>query len=390
MHMDPLLPAFVAAAFGILLIGAAARRLRQPYVIAYLLAGVLLGPDGAAVFTDVPTLARLGEVGVILLLFFVGMEVDVANLALGWRVSIVGTLLQVLASVLCIAGIGLVLDWSIGRIVLLGFAISLSSTALVVSMLREWNELDTPAGRDSIGVLLAQDLAIVPMLLCIGFLGGQGPSGGQVLLQVLGGSLVVLVVVYLARGGSLKLPFGDAFRSDHELQVFGAFLLCSGCAWVTGFLGLSTALGAFVAGLVVGAARETEWVHRSLEPFRVLFVAVFFVSVGALIDLGFLTDHWQLVALLVLATLATNTLINAGILRALRRGWATSLYAGALLSQIGEFSFVLAAVGNQAGIVGDFAYQAVVCTIAGSLLLSPAWILLFRSRRGESARPANA
>ena len=255
-------------------------------------------------------------------------------------------------------------------------------------MLREWREIQTPAGRDAIGILLAQDLLVVPMLLVIGLLGGEGPSGDRIGLQLVGAVLVVAVVVYLARGGRVRLPFRAALRSDHELQVFGAFLLCAGFAWGSAFLGLSTALGAFVAGLVVGAARETDWIHRNLEPFRVLFVAAFFVSVGALIDLSFLAEHWKLLTTLVVAALVTNTALNACMLRVLGRDWGASLYVGALLSQVGEFSFVLAAVGNQAGIVGDFAYQAVVGTIAGTLLLTPAWIALFRSRRGASARQA--
>ncbi len=390
MHMDPLLPAFVAAAFGVLLIGAIARRLRQPYVVAYLAAGILLGPDGAGVFTDVPALTRFGEVGVILLLFFVGMEVDVPHLARGWRVSVVGPMFQVVASVAFVFAIGLVLDWSLERMVLLGFATSLSSTALVVSMLRQWNEIGTVAGRDAVGILLAQDLALVPMLLVIGLLGGDGASGSQITHQIVGGLLLLWVVVYLARGGRVRFPFRAVLRADHELQVFAAFLLCAAFSWASAWLGLSTALGAFVAGMVIGAARSTDWVHRSLEPFRVLFVAVFFVSIGTLMDLGFLAEHWRLITLLVVTALFTKTLLNATVLRLLGRGWPASLYVGALLSQVGEFSFVIAAVGRQSGIVNDFGYQLVVGTIAGTLLLTPAWIVVFRARRGEEVEVETA
>ena len=170
--------------------------------------------------------------------------------------------------------------------------ISLSSTALVVSMLRQWGELETPAGSDALGILLVQDVAIVLMLITVGLLGSGAPSGAQVGLQVLGGLCVFGLVAHLVRGGGVVVPFGARLRADHELQVFAAFLLCFGCSALTGFLGLSTALGAFLAGLVVAAARETDWVHRSLEPFRVLFVALFFVSVGMLVDLTFLREHW--------------------------------------------------------------------------------------------------
>ncbi len=167
-------------------------------------------------------------------------------------------------------------------------------------------------------------------------------------------------------------------------------MICLGLAFVTGILGLSTALGAFVGGIVVGMARETEWVHRSLEPFRVVFVALFFVSVGMLVDLDFLAANWRQVVLLVAAVFFTNTLINAGILRVFGSGWGDGLYGGALLSQIGEFSFVLAAVGFQTQTVSEFAYKATVLVIALSLLLSPAWIGFVRrvQRRSSGGAPS--
>lgn len=389
MHMDPLLPVFVACAFGILVIGALARRLAQPYVVGYLIAGVLLGPDGLAVFTDVPVLTRVGEIGVIFLLFFVGMEVDLQRLVSGWKVPVLGTTFQIAGSVACVAGIGWLLDWPLARVVLLGFVVSLSSTALVVSMLRQWRELETPVGTEALGILLVQDVAVVVMLIVIGFLGGQQPSALQVGLQVSGGVAIIALIACLARKGRITLPFGSQLRSDHELQVFSAFLLCFGLATLTAFLGLSTALGAFVAGLIVAAARETDWVHRSLEPFRVLFVALFFASVGTLMDVQFLLEHWIALLALTLVAVGMNTLLNASILRALGRGWGTSFYVGALLSQIGEFSFVLASVGKQAGIITEFAYQSAIGVIASSLVLTPIWITIIRPRRGPAARPAS-
>ncbi|MFT7461983.1 MAG: CPA2 family monovalent cation:H+ antiporter-2 [Pseudohongiellaceae bacterium] len=374
LHMDPLLPAVVGAAFGMLLVGLLLRRLKQPHVVAYLLGGVLLGSHGIDVFPDATLVARLGEFGVVLLLFFVGMEVSVPRLAEGWRVALGGTLLQIVASVGSVAALGLWLDWPMPRIVLVGFAISLSSTAVVVSTLRASNDLDSDRGRDTLGILLAQDLAVIPMLVVVGMLAGAAPASGVVARQLLGGTAIMLMVVMVTRRENFKLPFAALLRTDHELQVFAAFLLCFGFAWVTGVLGLSTALGAFVAGVVISAGKETEWVHRSLEPLRVLFVALFFVSVGMLIDLHFLAENWSLVLALVVATLVLNTAINAAVLRLLGRRLSTSLRIGAMLAQIGEFSFVLAAVGLQTGIVSEFGHQTILGVIAISLALSPAWM----------------
>jgi CPA2 family monovalent cation:H+ antiporter-2 len=147
---------------------------------------------------------------------------------------------------------------------------------------------------------------------------------------------------------------------------------------LTGVLGLSTALGAFAAGILVATARETQWVHRSLEPFRVVFVTLFFVSVGMLVDISYLASHSLQIGVLVMAAFLTNTVINAVILRWLGDSWRDTLYAGALLSQIGEFSFVLAAAGLQASIINQTGYQIVIQVIAVSLILSPAWIMLVK------------
>ena len=378
MHLDPLLPRVIGAIFAILLIGLLLRRMRQPHVIVYLLAGVLLGPHGLRIFTDEAGLARIGDLGVVALLFFVGMEVSLPHLVSSWRVSIIGTILQILASIGCVAAIGAWFDWPFPRVLLLGFAISLSSTAVVVSLLRGWKEVDSESGRDALGILLVQDLALIPMLVAISLVSGRSPSGGFFVLQAVGGLAVLVLLAVLSRRETISLPFGALLRRDHELQIFAALALCFGLATVTGLLGLSTAVGSFVAGVVVATARETEWVQRSLEPFRVVLVALFFVSVGMLIDPQFLVTHGSMILSLVAAVFVTNWLVNAAILRTLGRTWRHSLYVGVLLSQIGEFSFILAAVGRQAEIITEFAYQATIGVIVLTLLASPLLIAAAR------------
>ncbi|MFT5286978.1 MAG: CPA2 family monovalent cation:H+ antiporter-2 [Planctomycetota bacterium] len=386
MHMHPLLPSLVAAISAVLIVGFFVRRFGQPHVIAYLLVGIVLGPFVLDLFEEEP-IALVGEIGVIVLLFFVGLEVDLPRLATGWKVSVFGTILQVAVSTAAVAGVGYWLDWPMARIVLIGFAISLSSTALVVTMLRQWKELDTDAGHDALGILIVQDFAIVPMLIVISLLGGAAaPSPYMIVMQVVGGLALILIVVALVRGWKVKVPFAAALERDLELQLFGALLLCFAASWVTGVIGLSTPLGAFIAGLVVASAKETDWVRHSLEPFRVLLVAVFFVSVGMRIDLQFLQENWIVTLALIFAALSTNTLINAGVMRMLGRSWRTSFYVGALLSQIGEFSFVLGAIALEVGIIGDYGNQMTLGVIAGTIALGPAWIHIMRPLRGPSAR----
>ena len=378
MHLDPAMGAIVGALFLILAVGLALRFLRQPHVVAYLIAGVLIGPGVTGLFMDTDALTRLGAVGVVLLLFFIGMEVSPKRLASNWRVSIVGTLLQILISVGFVWVVGAWLDWPFGRVLMLGFVISLSSTAVVLKILSDWNELDTPVGQDAVGILLVQDFAVVPMLIILDQLGGGSSEHSNIWLQVTGGAAILAILAYLAVREEVRLPFLKWLKRDEELQLFGALSICFGIALLTGWMGLSTALGAFVAGMMIGAARETQWVHHSLAPFHVVLLAIFFVSIGMMLDLRFLVANLALVLSLVLVILVVNTFINAGILRLLGDPWKETLYAGALLAQIGEFSFVLAAVGINSHAISEYGYQLVISTIAVSLLFSPAWIMLVR------------
>ncbi|MCB1759755.1 MAG: cation:proton antiporter [Gammaproteobacteria bacterium] len=378
MHIDPFLPTLVGIILSILLLGVLLKWIHQPEIIGYLLAGVVVGPHGVGFVDDPASVNHMGTLGVTLLLFFIGMEVSPRKLVLGWRIAVIGTLLQVFVSVALVWVIGSLFDWSLARILLLGFVISLSSTAVVLKLLKDRGELDTPVGNDVLLILLAQDMAVVPMLIVLGFLGGSVPTGGTLTLQLIGAVLLIGLGAWLASRESIRLPFSERLREDHELQVFAALLACFGMAFITAMLELSTALGAFVGGMLVATARETEWVQHSLESFRTLFVAIFFVSVGLMVDLDFILSHWMQIALLVLAVLITNTLVNAAVLRALRVSWRRSLLTGAILAQIGEFSFILAAAGRQAGIITDYAYQSTIATISISLVLSAPWIALAR------------
>ena len=384
MHVDPLIPILVEIALAIFVAGIVLRVLRQPHLVGYLLVGVLLGPFAFGVLEDSESIAHIGAIGVVLLLFFIGMEISPRDLAREWRVAIFGTVLQVLISLFAVLAIGEWLDWPISRSILLGFVVSLSSTAVVLKLLQDSAELNTSVGKKVTGVLLMQDLAVVPMLIVLGMMAGSATDKVTVSLQVGGGILVLGFTAWMIRRGSITLPFSKRIRDDHETQVFASLACCLGFSLLTGLMQLSTALGAFIGGLVINMARETDWVQHSLEPFRIVFVALFFVSMGMLIDLDFLREHWWKVCLLVFVVLVVNTAINALTLRMLRVSWGESLYAGALLSQIGEFSFVLAAVGKQSGIIENYAYQMTIAIIAVGLLVSPAWIALCRRALGHS------
>ena len=350
----------------------------QPHVVAYLICGMACGPHGLDLIGDPDMLLRLGDIGVMLLLFFVGMKVHPRKLLAQWQRTVLLTFAQISITVALVGVVGIFLDWDTARVVVLGFVLSLSSTAVVLAYLEDRGETDSKIGRDVIGVLLTQDIAIVPMLITVSLLGGEGMQGDSLALQLAGLLLIVLFFVWLMRSPRIRLPLGVRLRQDHEMQVFAALVVFLSLATLADLFQLSAALGAFLAGMLVGVAREARWVGDRLGSFRTLFVALFFVSVGSLVDLGFVSENRGLVMGLLAIVLLSNWVINTVTFRLLGEPWSHSLVAGAMLSQIGEFSFVIAAAGLSVGAISSFTYKLTVLVIALSLLLSPAMIGLAR------------
>ncbi|MCB9370440.1 cation:proton antiporter [Candidatus Woesearchaeota archaeon] len=376
--IDPILPLLITISLSIVFISLLLKKFKQPLVIAYIIAGLLIGPYGLGLLTDISTITHLGNIGVVLLLFFIGMEVNLKKLLSNWKVALIGTLFQICLSVFFVYLFSLWTNWELKRILFLGFAISLSSTAVVLKILEEYSELGSKTGQNVLSILLVQDIAIVPMLLILSFLGGEKISYTDIIIECIGAVIIILFVIWLIKKENIKLPFSATIKKDHDLQIFWALLLCFGFALITGLFGLSTALGAFIAGIVLGSAKETKWVIQNLHPFYILLVALFFLSVGMLLDLTFILENYVVISTLVVGVFLTNTLINAIILKVLKNSWKESFYGGALLSEIGEFSFVLSAVASSLGIISTFGYNLTISVIALTLLFSPLWIAMFR------------
>jgi CPA2 family monovalent cation:H+ antiporter-2 len=376
--IDPFLSRFVILSLVIIVVGFLLRLFKQPSLVTYIIVGVLVGPFGFGLVTDETLITSLGSFGLILLLFFIGMEIHLPDLITNWRVSVFGTLIQIVVSVAVVWLLGQYFSWKINQVVMLGFVISLSSTAVIVKLLKERKELYTKTGKNVIGVLLAQDVLIVPMIIVLGYLGGDKQDIILLLKQIIGGILIVGVIIFILVKKEIKLPFMEYISKDHEMQVFVAFALCFGFSILTVLFGLSSALGAFIAGIVLSSTKSTQWVHDSLNAFKIVFVALFFVSVGMLIDLEFLKENLVTIGVLVLAVFVINNTINVFMIHIFSKDWKISFYAGALLSQIGEFSFILGSTGYYSGIIKNHSYQLIISTIALTLLISPLWIHLTR------------
>lgn len=391
MYLDPAIVYVVGITFALLLGGILLDRFKQPMIVAYLVVGIVLGPGFTGFLDDAKFLTPLGAVGLILFMFFVGMQVQPFRLLSAWRIALAGTLLQILFSIGCVWILGGLLGWPPARILLIAFVISNSSSPVVVRMLQRRGHFESDLGQNVLGITLVQDLAVIPMLMALALFAGEAPSAVTMSKQVLG-ALMLASAMYVAirRYGSLQIPVLQFAARNEELQVFAAFAICFGFAFVSGFCELSTTFGAFAAGIVVAATRETRWFFESLRPFHILLVAAFFLSIGSMVDTGFVLDHLGTVALLVLLVLFTITLVNTFVLRLLGQKWRDAMTAASYLAQVGDFSFVLAAIGYAMGIVNAAGYQLAVATIAGSLLLSPAWVRLIERVTRMKAESAAA
>lgn len=378
LDSSPFVLEFVSIALGIVLVGFVLRLFKQTNVIIYIITGVIVGPHVTGLVDDTEMISSIGSMGLVLMLFFVGMEISLEKLVASWRVSVVGTVLQILFSVGVVYLLGQYYEWTMARVLTIGFVISLSSTAVLVKILNDTGEINQRVGQNVLGILLVQDVMIVPMLIALSYVSGVPINSSAVILQIVGGILISALVGYMIIKKELKLPFHKVIKNDHEMQLFLAFVICFGFSALTAFFGLSSALGAFIGGILVATAKSTSWVHHSLESLKIIFVALFFISVGMLIDLQFLIDNISEIIVLVLVVFITNNIINSVIMRGFNVGWKESLYTGALLSQVGEFSFVIGNLAYYNEIITDYAYQIIVSMISLTLLLSPAWINISR------------
>jgi len=275
-----LLQSLVLLLLAILLVGLLMKKLHQPNFVAYMLAGVLLGPYCLRLFREADTIATIGELGLIMQMFFIGTKLEIQSFSHQVRKPLAGVVAQLLFSAGFIGLIGYIYSWSMKEIVLFTFIISLSSSAIILEYLEKNNELNKPMGVLTSGILVLQDFLLVPMLLVINFMGEKKLAMSTVLS--LAGSLVVIsyLLQQLFKKKTIRFPFPQVLKSDHELQVFVGLLLCFGFAWVTQAINLSAAIGALIAGIFISQSNSMQWLEKHLVPFRVFFCRCFFYRSG--------------------------------------------------------------------------------------------------------------
>ncbi len=374
MHIEiPLLRDIVLLLLASLPIVFVCGRLRLPTIIGYMLTGVVIGPSGLGVIGDVHAVETLAEIGVVLLLFTIGLEFSLAKLLAMQRVVFLGGGIQVgltIVAAMLLAHWGLGLGWS--SAIFAGFLVALSSTAIVLKTYVDRAESDTPHGRMAIGILLFQDLCIVPMMLFLPLLSGQRAANLWYILKTLGlaAGSVLLIMLLARRVFPFLLRWLVTLRS-REVFVSFAVLACLGTAWLTSQAGLSLALGAFIAGVVLSESEYSHQIVADILPFRDIFNGIFFVSIGMLLSLHVLATTWPVVLGLVALIVVGKTLLAFAAVKALGRTPRVALMAALGVAQIGEFSFVLLKAGAEARLLEGAAYQTFLAASILTMLATP-------------------
>lgn len=352
------------------------RLLRLPPMLGYLLSGVIIGPHALGLIPEMAETNHLAEFGVVFLMFSIGLEfslpklVTMKNIVFGFGTAQVCTSMIIVMIVTWIIGI----DWRVGLV--LGGVLALSSTAIVSKMLSEKLELNSSHGRQIIGVLLFQDLMVVPLLIVIPALADTTDSSGAdlgatILLALLKAGIMLGLILFL--GQRLMRPWFHlvARQKSSELFVLNVLLITLGLAWLTGIAGLSLALGAFLAGMLISETEYRHQVEDDIKPFRDIFLGLFFVTIGMLLDIHSVLQNFLWVMLLLIALITIKASLITGLSHFFKSDSGSAVRTGLSLAQGGEFGFVLLAEANSLNIIDNITMQPVLAAIVLSMLIAP-------------------
>jgi len=348
------------------------QKLRLPSIAGFLVAGAIIGPHGLNLVSDQEQVKVLAEIGVVLLLFTIGVEFSLAHLRASRALLLVGGPLQLIVTLVLFTAVTMLAGFPMRQAVFWGCLVSLSSTAIVLKALSERGEQESLHGRTTLGILIFQDLAVVPMMLMIPLLASPDQAfHGDVILTLAKSAFLVALIVTAAWLAVPRVLEHIVHSRSRELFLLTVIVLCLGIAWLTSLTGLSLALGAFVAGLVIS---ESEYSHQALAevlPFRDSFNSLFFVSVGMLMDVRTVLDYPVLVIALVIAILAGKFVTGAGSVLAMKAPPRVAVLGGIALAQVGEFAFILAQEGREAGLLGIEDYQLFLAVSVVTMVVTP-------------------
>lgn len=366
-----------------IVLGTIAEQLRQSAILGYIAAGTLVGPNLLGWVSNQKSIFDLAELGVALLLFAIGLEFSLPRLRRLGHIPLIAGILQVILTLLAGMTVSILLGYAFPEALAVGAMISLSSTACVIRMLNDRAELDAPHGRTALGILLVQDIAVIPLMLIITALVSQG-TPGEILRQL--GISFTLAALFVAVFYGLfnfilpRLLELSSLRRNRDFPILLTMVMAAGSAWAAHRLGLSPALGAFVAGVLLAISPFATQIRSDIQPLKTVLVTLFFAAVGMFGDLFWVVDHFGVVLAVVAAIVTGKLLITFGVTWLCGQPWQFALGTGLCLAQVGEFSFVLATVARgepgAESILSESTFRAIISATIATLLLTPYLIQL--------------
>lgn len=376
MHLPLLQDFLILLGFSVIVVFML-QRLKLPSILGFLITGILIGPHGWSLVQEMEQVEIISEIGVILLLFVIGMELSIKQLISIKKTVFIGGSLQVGLTVGISALIYFLLGNSWNEAVFVGFLFSLSSTAIVLKVLQDRSEIASPHGRNALAILIFQDIIVVPMMLLTPIIAGQTTNVTTSILVLLVKTLVVVIITIVsARYLVPRLMHSIARTKSKELFLLTTITICFAVAFLTSEAGLSLALGAFLAGLIIS---ESEYSHQATSiilPFRELFTSFFFVSVGMLLDLQFFISHIGFISLIVLAVFLVKSVVASIATAILNYPARTVILTGLSLFQVGEFAFILSKVGIEYNLLSLETNQYFLAVSIVSMFLTP-FVIIF-------------
>ena len=352
-------------------------RMNVPTIVGYLLTGIVAGPHLLSLIQSRHDIELLAEIGVILLLFTIGLEFSLKHLLKIRKIVFFGGLLQVSLT----AGAFYLASGFYGLApktgIFIGFLAALSSSALVLKLLQERSELTSNYGRTVVGILIFQDILLVPLILFTNLLGDNNLDVTKEIILLVVKATFIMALIYVGNKWLLpKLLHLIALTKSQELFMISIFLICLGIALLTSQLGMSLALGAFLAGLMISESQYSHNAFSNLVPIKDTFTSFFFVSIGMLLDFSFVMDNYQLVIISVLLVIIVKTIVAGGTGFILGHTLRGTVLVGVALSQVGEFSFILAKIGLKSEILTEFYFQLFLAVAVITMAITPFFMKL--------------
>jgi len=347
-----------------------------PSIVGFLIAGILLGPHGLELIKDVHLVEIFAEIGVVLLLFTIGLEFSLKKMLALRKTIFAGGMLQVLITSLIVFAFSKAAGKDINTSLILAFLIPLSSTAIVMKLLFDRAEIDSPHGRISLGLLIFQDFIVVIFMLMIPLLAGADKGIKEIAWVLMKSAGIIAAVIISSRWLVPRALHQIVHTKMRELFIISIIFICLGAAYLTYQLGLSLALGAFIAGLIISESEYSYQAISDILPFKESFNGLFFISVGMLMNLNFFISNLSAVMLAVLVIILLKTFASTIAVFIIGGNLRVSLHSGLILSQIGEFSFVLAVAALKAGLITEAVYQYFLSTAIITMLLTPLFLYL--------------